>query len=62
MSINIWGLVSIIIFFLLFPLVGVWASRKKKIADKYSNVPKDERFLLSGRNIGWVVGTCSMTG
>ena len=59
---NIPGLVSIIVFVLLFLIFAVWSTRRKRIADKYSSIPKDERFLLASRDIGWLFGFCSMTG
>eukprot|EP00111_Clytia_hemisphaerica_P011213 TCONS_00032852-protein len=58
---NIPGLVSVIVFVLSFLILAVWSTRRKRIADKYSSIPKDERFLLASRDIGWLFGFCSMT-
>ena len=56
------GLICISLFTLVFILISIWATRKKRIEDKYSSVPKDERFLIGGREIDWFLGSCSLTG
>ena len=54
---NIWGLVSIIIFYVIILMVGIWAGRKK---DKDGD--SEEEVMLAGRNIGLFVGIFTMTG
>lgn len=55
--INIGGLVSIILFYLLILLVGIWAGRKK-----VSGNDSEEEVMLAGRSIGLFVGIFTMTG
>ncbi|XP_002735543.1 high-affinity choline transporter 1-like [Saccoglossus kowalevskii] len=55
MTVNVVGLVAIIIFYLLILGVGLWASRKSK------GKTDCEEIMLAGRNIGLAVGIFTMT-
>ena len=59
MAIHIAGLISIIVFYLLILLVGLWAGRKAKQTGADAN---SENVMLAGRNIGLLVGVFTMTG
>ena len=62
---NIPGLISIIVFYLLILAVGIWAARKKKNIDDNGNLSDSElqdEVILAGRSIGCFVGTFTMTG
>lgn len=59
MAINVVGLISIIVFYLLILLIGLWAGRKVKQTGKDA---KSENVMLAGRNIGAFVGVFTMTG
>lgn len=54
-SMDISGLVAIIVFYLLILLVGMWAARKSTGTDT-------DDVMLAGRNIGVFVGIFTMTG
>ena len=58
MVVHIGGLVSIIIFYVLILIVGIWAGRKQKSTEKS---PDTEEIMLAGRNIGLLVGIFTMT-
>lgn len=62
MELNIPGLVGGVCFSLVCIVISIWSTRKKRIADRYSSTPQDESFLIAGRDIGWLVGSCSLTG
>ena len=53
-EINIVGVVSIVLFYLLILGVGLWAARKRQQGE--------EEAMLAGRSIGMVVGTFTLTG
>ena len=57
LGINVSGLVSIIIFYLIVLLIGIWAGwkQRKETADQ-------ETVMLAGRNIGLFVGVLTMGG
>lgn len=55
--INIAGVVSITIFYLLILGVGIWAGRKKEEGND-----SEEEVMLAGRSIGLFVGIFTMTG
>lgn len=55
--INIAGVVSIVLFYLLILAVGIWAGRKKQ-----SGNDSEEEVMLAGRSIGLFVGIFTMTG
>ncbi|XP_037521023.1 high-affinity choline transporter 1 [Rhipicephalus sanguineus] len=59
MAINIAGVVSVVIFYIIILAVGIWAGRKSK---KTGNDPGDaDEVMLAGRNIGVFVGIFTMT-
>lgn len=55
--INIAGVISIVLFYILILAVGIWAGRKKE-----SGNDSEEEVMLAGRNIGLFVGIFTMTG
>ncbi|XP_071131681.1 high-affinity choline transporter 1-like isoform X1 [Mytilus edulis] len=60
MAVNIPGLISVILFYVLILLVGLWAARKKKKTSG-ENTLESEDVMLAGRNIGLLVGSFTMT-
>ncbi|XP_048524061.1 high-affinity choline transporter 1 [Dendroctonus ponderosae] len=54
--INIAGVVSIVLFYVIILAVGVWAGRKKEAGND-----SEEEVMLAGRNIGLFVGIFTMT-
>ncbi|XP_054746897.1 high-affinity choline transporter 1 [Anastrepha obliqua] len=54
--INIAGVVSIVLFYLLILIVGIWAGRKKAAGND-----SEEEVMLAGRSIGLFVGIFTMT-
>lgn len=55
--INIAGVISISLFYLLILGVGIWAGRKKEEGND-----SEEEVMLAGRSIGLFVGIFTMTG
>lgn len=55
--INLAGVVSIVLFYLLILAVGIWAGRKKEEGND-----SEEEVMLAGRSIGLFVGIFTMTG
>ncbi|KAI5733547.1 hypothetical protein M8J76_013153 [Diaphorina citri] len=53
---NIAGVISIVLFYLLILLVGIWAGRKTEKGNH-----SEEEVMLAGRNIGLFVGIFTMT-
>jgi high affinity choline transporter 7 len=61
MAINVGGLVSIIVFYLVILAVGIWAGwRHGKKNQKEAT--GTESVMLAGRNMGVFVGIMTMTG
>lgn len=58
-SVNVSGLVSIIIFYLIVLAIGVWAGWKQKRSGAEAD---QETVMLAGRNIGLFVGVLTMGG
>ncbi|PNF24499.1 High-affinity choline transporter 1 [Cryptotermes secundus] len=54
--INIAGIISIVLFYILILAVGLWAARKKQSGDD-----SEEEVMLAGRSIGLFVGIFTMT-
>lgn len=54
--INIAGIISIVLFYILILGVGIWAARKKEVGND-----SEEEVMLAGRNIGLFVGIFTMT-
>lgn len=55
--INIAGVISISLFYMLILGVGIWAGRKKEEGND-----SEEEVMLAGRSIGLFVGIFTMTG
>lgn len=55
--INVAGVISITLFYLLILGVGIWAGRKKEEGND-----SEEEVMLAGRSIGLFVGIFTMTG
>ena len=53
-DINIAGVVSIVVFYMLILGIGLWAARRRK--------DNEEETMLAGRSIGMVVGSFTLTG
>ncbi|XP_013408313.1 high-affinity choline transporter 1-like [Lingula anatina] len=58
MAVHVWGLVAIIVFYLLIFILGIWAAWKNKKKGKDAT---SEDVLLAGRNIGVFIGIFTMT-
>lgn len=64
MNVNIPGLLSVIFFYIVILLVGIWAGRKSKSSRAGSQdvtVGEQSQIMLAGRNIGIFVGVFTMT-
>ena len=63
-GINVAGLISIIVFYLIVLLIGLWAGwRQRKIAKSQGRSATDqEEVMLAGRDIGLLVGIMTMGG
>lgn len=59
MVVNVAGLISVIVFYILILVVGCVAGRKSKSSVKN---PDSEDVMVAGRNIGLLVGVFTMTG
>ena len=53
-DVNIVGVVSIVVFYMLILGIGLWAAWRRKEGE--------EEAMLAGRSIGMVVGTFTLTG
>lgn len=60
MTTNIAGIISVIFFYVIILVVGIWAGKKKKTGG--SDLEESEEVMLAGRNIGMFVGIFTMTG
>ena len=63
-DVNIAGIISIVIFYLLILAIGVFAAWKKNQNTNKSMTVEEEcnEVILAGRNIGIFVGCFTMTG
>lgn len=61
MTTNISGIISVVFFYIIILLVGIWAGKKKK-STPGSDLEESEEVMLAGRNIGMFVGIFTMTG
>ncbi|KAK7904596.1 hypothetical protein WMY93_017203 [Mugilogobius chulae] len=61
MAVNIPGLISILIFYLLVLGTGIWASFKSKREQKKSGAKEMEMAVLGNRSINLVLGVFTMT-
>lgn len=59
MAINVPGLISIIVFYLIILGIGIWAAWKKR---KSGLENQSETIMVGGRDIGLFVGSFTMTG
>lgn len=62
MSLNIPGLVVMVLFYLMVLGTGLWASMKSKRLKDSCNEGQTEVTLLGNRGISLVVGVFTMTG
>lgn len=53
--VDLWGVLSIVLFYVLILAVGIWAGRQG------SGEQSEEEVMLAGRNIGMFVGIFTMT-
>lgn len=58
MAVDIPGLVSIILFYIIILIIGIWAARKSRVATDLST----EDVWLANRSLGAFVGIFTMTG
>ena len=63
-SINVAGLISIIVFYLVVLLIGLWAGwKQRKVAKQQGRSSNsEEEVMLAGRDIGLLVGIMTMGG
>jgi len=62
MAVNVAGVVSVVLFYILILFVGIWAGRKKKPTEEGDpDGLETEEVMLAGRNIGVFVGIFTMT-
>jgi high affinity choline transporter 7 len=55
MTVYVWGLAGIVVFYIAMLGVGIWAGTKQKNQS-------EEEVMLAGRNIGTVVGVLTLIG
>lgn len=61
MGLNVSGLVSLLLFYILILLIGIaayWKKGRKKNTDEHGS----ETITVARRDIGWIVGGFSMIG
>ena len=56
MAINWVGVGGIIFFYLVIVVIGIWASRKTKGANK------TEQVMVANRQFGWILTLLTLTG
>ncbi|KAM3609491.1 uncharacterized protein V6R79_015788 [Siganus canaliculatus] len=61
MAVNVPGLVSVVVFYIVILAIGIWASRKAKKVEKTCGGTKSEITIVGGRNISVLVGTFTLT-
>jgi len=62
MGINVPGLISVIVFYLIILAVGLWAAWKTKKKEDDEAGDSSETIMVAGRDIGLFVGSFTMTG
>lgn len=62
MTLNIPGVVAVVLFYILILGTGLWAAQKSRKAERQSHGGRIEVVLLGDRNISWLVGIFTMTG
>jgi high affinity choline transporter 7 len=55
MTVYVWGLAGIAVFYIAMLGVGIWAGTKQKDQS-------EEEIMLAGRNIGTIVGVLTLIG
>ena len=61
MTVNVAGVVSVVLFYVLILAVGIWAGKKKTPHAAGEEELESEEVMLAGRNIGVFVGIFTMT-
>ena len=61
-ELNVSGIISIIVFYLVVLAVGVWAGWRQKRQRASQDSPDQEEVMIAGRNIGLFVGILTMGG
>ncbi|XP_015921012.2 high-affinity choline transporter 1 [Parasteatoda tepidariorum] len=61
MTTNIAGVISVVFFYVIILVVGIWAGKKKRSPNSDSDLEESEEVMLAGRNIGMFVGIFTMT-
>ncbi|XP_078077571.1 high-affinity choline transporter 1-like [Mustelus asterias] len=61
MSVNIGGLVVIILFYLVILAIGIWAAWKNKNKPYHGELLQNEVIMIGRRDIGLIVGIFTMT-
>ncbi|KAM6926198.1 high affinity choline transporter 1-like [Lycodopsis pacificus] len=61
MAVNVPGLVTVVVFYIVILGIGIWASRKSKKVEKTCAGTKSEVAMVGGRNINVLVGVFTMT-
>lgn len=62
MSLNVGGVASVVVFYLLILIVGIWVGWKQKRKLKRLGCDGSENMMLAGRDLGLFVGVLTMTG
>ncbi|XP_069046212.1 high-affinity choline transporter 1-like isoform X3 [Lepisosteus oculatus] len=61
MSVNIPGLIAVIVFYIVILVTGIWASRKSRKEEKKCTGNRSEVTMVGGRNIHVFIGIFTMT-
>ena len=61
MTVNFAGVVSVVFFYIIILVVGIWAGKKKTPHAEGEEEHEAEEVMLAGRNIGIFVGIFTMT-
>lgn len=61
MTVNFAGVVSVVFFYIIILVVGIWAGKKKTPHAEGEEEHETEEVMLAGRNIGIFVGIFTMT-
>ena len=62
MAVNIPGIISLAVFYLVILGIGLWAAWRKKQKGTAEHQDESERAMVGGRDIGLLVGSFTMTG
>ncbi|KAL5015960.1 hypothetical protein ScPMuIL_005549 [Solemya velum] len=58
MAVSIWGILSIIVFYVVILVIGLWAARKTK---QRGDNADSETVIVADRNFGFIIGSFTMT-